>query len=63
MHGFEVRFEAHHYALTSCLAHAQCTIIGMNLVCDIHRVEVTYRQPVDFRSISWVCLICKIVCM
>ena len=32
MHGFKVRFKAHHYATTSCLALAQCATIGMNTV-------------------------------
>ena len=32
MHEFEVKFWAHHYATTSCLAHAQCGTIRMNTV-------------------------------
>ena len=32
MHGFEVKYWAHHYATTSCLAHTQRATIRMNMV-------------------------------
>ena len=40
MHGFEVRSGGHHYATTSCLAHAHCATIGMNTVCQYREYDV-----------------------
>ena len=43
MHGFEVRFWGHHYELTSCLAHAQCATIWMNMVYPINNNITQYQ--------------------
>ena len=32
MQGFEVKFGGYHYTPTSCLVHAQCATIRMNMV-------------------------------
>ena len=45
MYGFQDRCLDHHYIPTSCLAHAQCCTIRMNMVCiDIEEVNLVWKK-------------------
>ena len=48
MHGFEVKFKAHHYAPVSWLAHAQCATIRMNRVLTSTNMEISAAHTTTF---------------
>ena len=56
MQEFEVRFQAHHYAPTSCLAHAQCATLRMNTVFLhelVHPLIIFTCSPACRRGLGW----------